>query len=76
MTYPQGVDPTVLLAITDSVERARRLAQAAHAGQVDKAGRDYYESRLLDVHSRVVTYGGGADEQAAAWLATSSKTPR
>ena len=68
MTYPQGVDAAVLLAITESVERARRLAQAAHAGQVDKAGRDYYESHLLDVHRRVVIYGGNADEQAAAWL--------
>lgn len=58
----------MLLAITEPVERARCLASAAHAGQLDKAGRDYCQSHLLDVYSRVVAYGGDADEQAAAWL--------
>lgn len=68
VTLPQDLDAISLLAITDVAERARRLAQAAHAGQVDKAGNDYYESHLVDVCRRVVSYGGDAEEQAAAWL--------
>lgn len=68
VTLPRDVDAASLLTTTEVVERARRLAQAAHAGQLDKAGNDYYESHLLDVCRRVVSYGGDADEQAAAWL--------
>ncbi len=68
MTFPHDVDAASLLTTTDVVERARRLAHAAHAGKVDKAGNDYFESHLLDVCKRVVGYGGDADEQAADWL--------
>ena len=68
MTLPHDLDAASLILITDVAERARRLAQAAHAGQLDKAGNDYFESHLVDVCRRVVNYGGDADEQAAAWL--------
>ena len=68
MTLPQHVDAASLLTIADVAERARRLAQAAHEGQRDKAGNDYYASHLTDVCARVVSYGGEADEQAAAWF--------
>lgn len=68
VTLPRDHDASSLLAITDVAERARRLAQAAHAGQFDKAGNDYYQSHLGHVCRRVVSYGGDADEQAAAWL--------
>lgn len=65
---PRDLDAAALLSIPDRSERGRRLAQAAHAGQVDKAGNDYYRSHLVDVCRRVVGYGGDGDEQAAAWL--------
>lgn len=68
MTLPPDLHSASLLTITDVVERARRLAQAAHAGQLDKAGNGYYESHLIDVWQRVVGYEGADDEQAAAWL--------
>lgn len=68
VTLPRDLDAASLLTITDVAERARRLAQAAHAGLLDKAGNDYYEFHLVDVCRRVVSYGGDADEQAAAWL--------
>lgn len=68
MTLPHDLDAASLILITDVAERARRLAQAAHAGQLDKAGNDYFESHLVDVCRRVVSYGGDTHEQAAAWL--------
>jgi uncharacterized protein (DUF1810 family) len=68
VTLPIGVDINRLLAIDDVVERAKLLAQTAHSGDEDKTGRPYYQSHVLDVHRRVVVYGGGPDEQAAALL--------
>jgi len=68
VTLSRDLDAASLLAVTDVAERARHLAQAAHAGQFDKAGNDYYASHLVDVCRRVVSYGGDAAEQAAAWL--------
>jgi (p)ppGpp synthase/HD superfamily hydrolase len=68
VTLPHDLDAASLFLITDVAERARCLAQAAHAGQLDKAGNDYFESHLVDVCRRVVSYGGDIDEQAAAWL--------
>jgi len=68
VTLSRDLDAASLLAVTDVAERARHLAQAAHAGQFDKAGNDYYASHLVDVCRRVVSYGGDAEEQAAAWL--------
>lgn len=52
----------------DQLRRAEALARCAHAGDKDKAGRDYYEAHLLDVLRRVQAYGGDLDEQAAALL--------
>jgi (p)ppGpp synthase/HD superfamily hydrolase len=53
---------------TALVEHARRIAEAAHAGQMDKAHLPYFESHVADVHRRVVAYGGDATEQIAALL--------
>jgi (p)ppGpp synthase/HD superfamily hydrolase len=50
------------------VEHAERVARAAHKGQLDKAGLPYFESHVADVHCRVVSYGGGVNEQIAALL--------
>lgn len=52
MTTPQGT----------STGRARQIAEAAHAGQVDKAGRPYVEHV-----ARVAARCDGRD-QAVAWL--------
>lgn len=68
MTLPAGADLTALRTIDDVVERARVLARAAHAEQVDESGAPYYEGHLLDVHRRVAAYGGAAEDQAAALL--------
>lgn len=53
---------------TALVADAARLARAAHEGQVDKAGRPYFDSHVADVHARVVAYGGDVHEQVAALL--------
>jgi (p)ppGpp synthase/HD superfamily hydrolase len=68
MVLPANVTPAHLLAVEDPVARAHVLAKAAHAGQPDKAGNDYYTAPLLDVLRRAVAYGADADEQAAALL--------
>ena len=76
MTLPGDVDAASLRTTMEVVERARRLAQAAHAGQLDKAGNDYYESHLLDVFRRVVGYGGGSPmSRRPHGCTTLSKTP-
>lgn len=46
------------------ISDACNLAYAAHKGQVDKAGRDYYAAHVCDVVRRV----HGQDEIAVAWL--------
>jgi (p)ppGpp synthase/HD superfamily hydrolase len=53
---------------TALVAQAGRIARAAHEGQLDKAGLAYFESHVADVHRRVISYGGGANEQIAALL--------
>lgn len=53
---------------THLVEHARRLAQEAHEGQIDKAGLPYFESHVADVHRRVISYGGDVNEQIGALL--------
>jgi (p)ppGpp synthase/HD superfamily hydrolase len=47
----------------DQVETARRIAERAHAGQADKAGRPYIEHPAY-----VAAHVHGARAQAAAWL--------
>lgn len=49
----------------DVMARAREIARHAHAGQVDKAGRDYYRTHVADVVHRV---GNDATLQAVAYL--------
>ena len=46
--------------------RARSLATAAHAGQVDKQGRDYAAAHLAPVAALLRPYGDEAE--AAGWL--------
>jgi (p)ppGpp synthase/HD superfamily hydrolase len=43
--------------MSELVKRAEYVARAAHAGQVDKAGRDYFEAHVADVARRVRCYG-------------------
>lgn len=50
------------------VRAAAALARAAHAGQIDKAGRPYFDAHVLDVHRRVAAAGYGPAHQAAALL--------
>lgn len=47
---------------TALVAHAARTARAAHEGQRDKAGHAYFESHVADVHRRVISYGGDANE--------------
>ena len=64
-------DPTIvsrLLNEPDLITGAKRLAEAAHRHQVDKARNDYFAGHLTDVHARAVAYGADPDEQAAALL--------
>jgi (p)ppGpp synthase/HD superfamily hydrolase len=63
MTLPPGITE-----IADPLERAHALAKAAHAGQLDKTGDDYYSGHVLDVLRRVKEYGGDLDSQVAALL--------
>ena len=48
------------------VARAEQVARRAHAGQTDKAGRDYVEAHVADVHRRVA--GESPEVQAVALL--------
>lgn len=68
MTLPPASSQAVLVDVGDVLQRAHQLACEAHAGQVDKAERDYYEGHLLDVLRRAVSYGADVDEQAGALL--------
>ena len=68
MTLPAALTVARLTAIPDVVERARRLAEAAHRDQPDKAGEDYYTGHLTDVWTRARDYGADDDDQAAAFL--------
>lgn len=62
------VPATLSLEEAALVEHAKQVARAAHKGQLDKAGLPYFESHVADVHRRVISYGGGANEQIAALL--------
>lgn len=42
---------------TFTVEDARAMARAAHAGQKDKQGRDYYEHHIVPIAESVVALG-------------------
>lgn len=68
MRVPPAFTEVLLTDVDDVLQRAHQLAREAHAGQVDKAGRGYYEGHLLDVLQRAVAYGADLDEQAAAVL--------
>jgi (p)ppGpp synthase/HD superfamily hydrolase len=50
------------------LRRAERVARAAHAGQTDKAGSDYFASHVADVAARVARAGYGPEAQAVAFL--------
>lgn len=52
-----------MIALEDQVERARKIAERAHAGQTDKAGRPYIEHPAF-----VAAHVQGAQAKAAAWL--------
>ena len=52
------------MKIMHEMEAARAIAKIAHAGQVDKAGEDYYSGHLLRVAASV----SGYQDQAVAWL--------
>ena len=43
-----------------------RIARTAHAGQVDKAGRDYVDGHLRPIAEAAAVFGEAAE--AAAWL--------
>lgn len=68
MSLPPAFTEGLLTDVDDVLQRAHQLAREAHAGQVDKDGRGYYEGHLLDVLQRAVAYGADLDEQAAAVL--------
>ena len=68
MSLPPTFTEDLLTDVDDVLARAHQLAREAHVGQVDKAGRGYYEGHLLDVLQRAVAYGADLDEQAAAVL--------
>lgn len=68
MTLPHPFTAAELAALPDVVERAWILARAAHEGQKDKAGIDYFTGHLTDVWDRAVHYGVDADDRAAALL--------
>lgn len=51
---------------TDPVDRAGTLALAAHEGQVDKQGRDYFKHHLIPVAELLRPFG--ADAYAAGLL--------
>jgi (p)ppGpp synthase/HD superfamily hydrolase len=44
----------------------RALARRAHAGQVDKAGRDYFDAHLTPIAEAAAVFGPAAE--AAGWL--------
>lgn len=46
--------------VTFTVEDAARLAEVAHAGQVDKQGRDYFEAHLEPIATALESFGGEA----------------
>lgn len=48
------------------VVAARKFAQHAHTGQLDKAGRDYFDGHLLPIATAAQVFG--PDVVAAAWL--------
>lgn len=50
----------------EMVDRARRLAYDAHAGQTDKAGEPYVQAHVADVAARVHPWG--PDAVTVAWL--------
>jgi hypothetical protein len=50
------------------LSRAELVARTAHAGQVDKAGSDYFASHVADVAARVARAGYGPEAQAVAFL--------
>jgi len=68
MSLPPTFTEGLLTDVDDVLARAHQLAHEAHAGQVDKAGRGYYEGHLLDVLQRAVAYGADLHEQVAAVL--------
>ena len=49
---------------SDAVQAAAQLAKQFHKGQVDKAGKDYFEGHLCTVAS----YGENWKEQAVGYL--------
>lgn len=63
LPLPSGFEAETLL-----VRRAAALAASAHRGQRDKAGADYFEVHLRDVHRRAAGYGADEVERAAALL--------
>lgn len=50
----------------NQVELAQRLARTHHAGQVDKAGRDYYDAHLAPIAELLRPHGERAE--ALGWL--------
>ena len=52
--------------MTEYVITAREFARRAHAGQRDKAGREYFEGHLVPIASAAQVFG--PDVLAAAWL--------
>ena len=50
------------------VKKAFHLAKAMHVGQVDKAGKDYFENHILPVVARVQDVTKDPDTIAAAYL--------
>lgn len=49
-----------------TIDAIKKLAQAAHAGQTDKAGRDYFEAHLTPIAAGAAIFGPLAVQ--AAWL--------
>lgn len=62
------IDPRLTEPELALVREAAALALDKHGDQVDKAGNPYFRAHLLDVHRRVVGYGGNVHEQVAALL--------
>ena len=44
----------------------REIARRAHGGQIDAAGRDYYDAHLTPIAEAARVFG--PDAEAAAWL--------
>lgn len=48
-------------AVLATLDDVRDLARTAHAGQVDKLGRDYFDHHLLPIAAKLARYGVEAE---------------